>query len=97
MNVAVCALTIRLPENHSLKGKRQVIHSMTARLQNRFRVSAAEVDGLGLWQMSTIGVACVSNRADHAQEIADAVIRFVAQNYPEVELIDSRVEVFPVL
>lgn len=97
MNVAVCTLTIRLPENHSLKGKRQVIHSMTARLQNRFRVSAAEVDGLGLWQMSTIGIACVSNRADHARETVDTVIRFVVQNYPEVELIDSRVEVFPVL
>jgi len=97
MNVAVCTLTIRLPENHSLKGKRQVIHSITARLQNRFRVSAAEVDGLGLWQMSTIGIACVSNRADHARETVDTVIRFVVQNYPEVELIDSRVEVFPVL
>jgi len=97
MNVAVCTLTIRLPENHSLKGKRQVIHSITARLQNRFRVSAAEVDGLGLWQMSTIGIACVSNRADHARETVDTVIKFVVQNYPEVELIDSRVEVFPVL
>ena len=97
MNVAVCTLTIRLPENHSLKGKRQVIHSMTARLQNRFRVSAAEVDGLGLWQMSTIGISCVSNRADHARETVDTVIKFVVQNYPEVELIDSQVEVFPVL
>lgn len=97
MNVAVCTLTIRLPENHSLKGKRQVIHSMTARLQNRFRVSAAEVDGLGLWQMSTVGIACVSNRADHAQETVDAVIKFVVQNYPEVELVDSQVEIFPVL
>ncbi len=97
MNVAVCTLTIRLPENHSLKGKRHVIHSMTARLQNRFRVSAAEVDGLGLWQMSTIGIACVSNRADHARETVDAVIKFVVQNYPEVELVDSSVEVFPVL
>ncbi len=97
MNVAVCTLTIRLPENHSLKGKRQVIHSMTARLQNRFRVSAAEVDGLGLWQMSTVGISCVSNRADHARETVDAVIKFVVQNYPEVELVDSRVEIFPVL
>jgi len=97
MNVAVCTLKIRLPENHSLKGKRHVIHSMTARLQNRFKVSAAEVDGQGLWQVSTIGMSCVSNRADHARETMDNALGFIAQTYPEVEMLDSVVEVFPVL
>jgi len=97
MNVAVCTLKIRLPENHSLKGKRQVIHSMTARLQNRFKVSAAEVEGQGLWQISTIGMSCVSNRADHARETIDAALGFIQQTYPEVETLDAAVEVFPVL
>jgi len=96
MHVGTCTLVIRLPENHSLKGKRQVILSMTARLQNHFKVSAAEVDSQGLWQMATIGVACASNRADHSRETMDNVISFVLQNYPEVELLESQVEVFPV-
>ena len=97
MNVAVCTLKIRLPENHSLKGKRQVVHSMTARLQNRFRVAAAEVEGQGLWQVSTIGMACVSNRADHARETIDNALGFIEHAYPEIEMLDSTVEVFPVL
>ncbi|MBN1856352.1 MAG: DUF503 domain-containing protein [Dehalococcoidia bacterium] len=96
MHVGTCILTIRLPENHSLKGKRQVVLSMTARLRNQFRVSAAEVDSQGLWQIATIGVACVSNQADHSRETMDNVINFVLQNYPEVELVESQVEVIPV-
>ncbi len=96
MHVAVGMLRIRLPENHSLKGKRQVVHSLTARLQQHFRVSASEVDGQGLWQVSTIGIAFVSNRADHARETMDHVVGFVLVNYPDVELLESHVEVIPV-
>ena len=97
MNVAVGTIAIRLPENHTLKGKRQVVQSMTARLRDRFSVSAAEVDGQGLWQVATIGLACVSNRADHAQETVEHAIGFVVEHYPEVEVMESHVEVFPVL
>ena len=70
---------------------------MTARLQNRFKVSAAEVEGQGLWQVSTLGMSCVSNSASHARETIEAALGFIAQTYPEVEMLDSMVEVFPVL
>lgn len=95
MNVAVSQITLRLPENQSLKGKRHVIHSAVNRVQNRFHVAAAEVDNIDRWQLSTIGLAYVSNRADHARETVDAAINFIAQNYPEVELLDATTEVFP--
>ncbi|GAI12694.1 unnamed protein product, partial [marine sediment metagenome] len=42
MNIGVCQIELRLPENHSLKGKRQVIKSIIARLQNSYNVSVAE-------------------------------------------------------
>ncbi len=96
MNVAVCALKFRLPENHSLKGKRQIVHSMTGRLQNRFHVSAAEVEGQGLWQVCTIGIACVSNRGEHARETIEHAVTFVVESYPDIEVLDVRVEVIPV-
>ena len=95
MNVAVSTLTFRLPENHSLKGKRQTVQSAIARVQNRYHVAAAEVDHIDRWQLSTIGLSCVSNRADHARETMDAAISYIAQNYPEIELLDATVEVFP--
>jgi len=95
MHVGVCQIELRLPENHSLKGKRQVIKSIITRLQNKFNVSVAEVDNQDLWQLATLGVACVSNHRRHADETLANVVKFVAQNYPDVELLGSQIETFP--
>lgn len=95
MNVSVCRIELRLPENHSLKGKRQVIKSIITRLQNRYRVSVAEVDNQGLWQLATLGVACVSNHRTHADETLSNAVKFIIQNYPDAELLGSEIETFP--
>ena len=42
MVVGVLKLTLFLPENHSLKGKRGVIKKIKARVANTFNVSIAE-------------------------------------------------------
>jgi len=97
MNIGVCKLELRLPENQSLKGKRQVVKSIITRLQNNYNVSVAEVDNQGLWQLATLGITCVSNHRRHADEILSSVVRFVTQNYPNLELLSSETEIFPVL
>ena len=94
MNVGVCKLELRLPENESLKGKRRVIQSIITRLQNKYNASVAEVDNQGLWQLATLGITCVSNHRRHANEMLSSMINFVAQNYPEVELLSSEIEIF---
>jgi len=95
MHIGVCQIELRLPENHSLKGKRQVIKSIIARLQNSYNVSVAEVDNQELWQIATLGITCVSNHRRHADETLANVIRFIIQNYPDLEIVSSEVEVFP--
>ena len=97
MNIGVCRIELRLPENQSLKGKRRVIKSIIARLQNKYNVSVAEVDNQNLWQLATLGIACVSNHRRHADETLSSVVKFVAQNYPDLELLSSEIEVFPAL
>jgi len=97
MNIGVCKLELRLPENQSLKGKRQVVKSIIARLRNEYNVSVAEVDNQDLWQLATLGITCVSNHRRHADEILSRVVKFVAQNYPNLELLSSGIEIFPAL
>jgi len=94
MNVGVCLIELRLPENQSLKGKRRVIKSMITRLRNDCNVSVAEVDHQDSWQLATLGVANVSNHGGHAQEILSGVLRFISQNYPDLELLSSEIEIF---
>ena len=93
MTVGVCRLTLRLPENGSLKGKRQVVRSLTTRLRNKFNVAAAEVEDNDRWQIATIGVTCVSNDARHAREMLDRVVAFVQHTRLDAELLESEIEV----
>ncbi len=97
MNVGICRIEIRIPENHSLKGKRHVVKSIIARLQNRYSVSVAEIDNNELWQIATLGVSCVSNHRRHSDAIMTNVVNFIARNYPNVELLNYEVEVISVL
>lgn len=96
MNVGVCKITLRLPENLSLKGKRQVVKSITSRVRNRFNVSVAEVDDHELWQLATIGVSCVSNSKRHANEVLSKVVDFMANSRFEAELLDYEIEILSV-
>ncbi len=44
MRIAVMTITLRVSWVHSLKEKRMIVKRLIAKLQNRFHVSAAEID-----------------------------------------------------
>ena len=92
MNVGVCKVTLRLPENHSLKGKRRVIGSLCSRIRNKFNVSVAEVEDNQAWQMATLGITSVSNSARHADEILDNVVAYIESSRDDLELVDCQQE-----
>ena len=87
MNVAVCRLTLRLPENQGLKGKRRVLGSVTSRVRNKFNVSIAEVENNDSWQMASLGITCVSNHAAHADEVVTNVVAFIEGDRPDAEIV----------
>jgi uncharacterized protein YlxP (DUF503 family) len=89
MHVACCALDLHLPAVHSLKEKRAVLRPILEGARRRYAVAAAEVDHQDRWQRAMLGVAAVSGSAAHAQEVLDAVERFV-WSFPEVEVIASQ-------
>lgn len=93
MMVGLCRITLRLPENASLKGKRQVLKSLVARLHNRFNVSVAEIGDHDSWQMASIGVSCISNDERHANQVLASVVAFVQSERLDAELVDYETEV----
>lgn len=95
MNVGVCRVELRLPENQSLKGKRRVIRSIVTRLRNKYNVSVAEVGNQGLWQLATLGITCVTCQRRHADEVLSNVVGFIVQGYPDLELLGSEIEISP--
>ena len=97
MHVGVCRIQFRLPGNRSLKGKRGVLKSIISRVGNKFNVSVAEIDDNDLWQLATIGIACVSNDKRHVNEVLSKVVDFITESRFEIEIIDCQVEMLPVL
>ena len=97
MNVGVCRIELRLPENLSLKGKRRVLKSITTRIRSRFNVSVAEVDDQDLWQLATLGVCCVSNNSRYTNEVLSKVADFIVDGRFEVEILNYEIEILPVL
>ncbi len=97
MNVGVCRVRLRLPGNLSLKGKRQVVKSITSRVGSKFNVSVAEVDDNDLWQLATVGICCVSNDKRHTNEVLSKVVDFIVGGRFDVEVVDYNIEILPVL
>ncbi len=96
MNVGICKVKLRLPDNLSLKGKRQVVKSVTARLKNKFNVSVAEVEDNDLWQLATIGICFVSNDRRFTNEVLSKAVDFVVNSQGDYEMLDYEIEILAV-
>ena len=96
MNVGVCRISLRLPENLSLKGKRGALKSIITRVRSKFNVSMAEVDDHELWQLATLGICCVSNDGRYTNEVLSKVVDFIVNGRFDVEILDYEIEIQPV-
>ena len=77
---------------HSLKEKRMIVKSLLARLQNKYHVSAAEVDEQDTHKIIVIGVAAIVPHNAMADSLMDDISLFVEEN-TEAEIIDEEREI----
>ena len=94
MLMRIAAMTFRLhaPWVHSLKEKRMIVKSLVAKLQNRFQVSAAEIDEQDTYQIIVIGVAAIVPHNAMADSLMDEISSFVEDN-TEAEILDEEREI----
>ena len=59
MNIAAMTFRLRASWVHSLKEKRMIVKSLTTQLQNKFHVSAAEIDEQDTHQIIVIDAAVI--------------------------------------
>jgi len=93
MHVGVCRLVLQMPENGSLKDKRQVMRSLMERVRNRFHVAIAEVDAQDRWDIGVMGIVNISNSRQHAEEVLNKVVDFIQQTRLDAELSDVDIQV----
>ena len=85
-------MVIFMPENHSLKEKRQAMRRIVERTKGRFNISIMEIDQTNLWQKATIGFAVIGVKQDHVNSTIENVSRYIESMYIG-KVIGSRTEI----
>jgi len=96
MNIGVAKVSLRIPENMDLKGKRQVVKSIIGRVKGKFDVAIAEVDDNDASQLATIGICTISNNKRHSNEVISKVVDFINRGSFDAEILDYSIEMIEV-
>jgi uncharacterized protein YlxP (DUF503 family) len=94
MVIGVCCLRLHLPACGSLKTKRGLLKPLLARLHREFNAAAAETGLQDVWQSAEIAVVTGAPSGDpgHVQSQLERIVAWVEHNRPEVEVVDSQIE-----
>ncbi len=92
MLVGIYQIELFIPASHSLKEKRFVLSSIKAKLQNKYNISIAEVDGLDKWQRAVLGIAMVANERLILEQTKTKILNFI-DTQDQVELLDQQFEI----
>jgi len=77
MVVGILKLSLVIPENHSLKGKRGVLKRIEARVSHQFNISVAECGEQELWQRAVLGFAVAGSSQPVVEATLQKVVDFV--------------------
>jgi len=92
MVVGISSLELFLPDNHSLKEKRQVIKKVVEKTRAKFNISIMEIDPTDLWQRAKIGFCLVGINRDHVGAAIENVHDYIESLYIGT-VIDTRTEI----
>jgi uncharacterized protein YlxP (DUF503 family) len=77
MIVSMIQMIVEIPETGSIKDKRNIVKSITGKLKNRFRLSAAEVGLLDSLSFAQIGGALVSNSRIFGESVLHKALNMI--------------------
>lgn len=92
MSIGLLTLHLHLPGCSSLKEKRGKIKPVLSRLHREFNVATAEINLQDVWQDTIIGCTTISNDTIQNQRLLQQIVVFTERNWPDLPLIDHRIE-----
>jgi uncharacterized protein len=93
MPVGLLHLHFLIPGSTSLKEKRSRLKPLLSRLHREFNISVAEMDLHDSWQEAVLVCAWVGNDSGHIQRSLQKVSRWIETHWPDMTLLDDRVEI----
>ena len=92
MRIAVMTFRFYAPWVHSLKEKRMIVKSLIAKIQNKYHVSAAEIDEQDTHQILVIGIAAIVPHNAQADSLMNDISLFIEEN-TEAEILAEEREI----
>ena len=92
MIVGIIRLRVRLPGNHSLKGKRRVVKSLIGQVRSHFNVAVSEIAMNDVLQRAEIGISTIGNSQPIINSVLDKILEFIERTCL-VEVIDTDIEI----
>jgi uncharacterized protein YlxP (DUF503 family) len=90
--VGLLTFHLHLPGCASLKEKRGRLQPLIHRLRSQFNISVAEMGFQDKRQEALISCAMVGNDYVHLQSSLETVRKWVQANWPDGDVLDSKVE-----
>lgn len=91
MAIVILRVILFIGNSNSLKSKRMILHSLKARLRNRFNIAISEVGDEDKWQKSTLAIVGVEKDKRHIDRQASKIINFI-ENFNQVDIVDYEME-----
>jgi uncharacterized protein YlxP (DUF503 family) len=91
--IGLLTIHLGIPGCASLKEKRGRLKPLLARLHRQFNVSTAEMGLQDKWQEAVIACGMVGNDAAHLQSALETVRKWVEDNWPDGDVLDTKVEI----
>ena len=91
--MGILKISLLLPENHSLKGKRGALKRIQARVANQFNVSITECGDQDLWQSAVLGFGLIGTHKEIIEKTLHRIVDFVDQ-MGLAQVADSDIEFF---
>lgn len=80
-----------IPYSNSLKEKRMVLHSLKAKLRNKFNAAVAQIDDEDKWQRATLAVVGVEKNSKNMNSVLSNIINFI-EGFNSINLVDYEME-----
>jgi len=91
MTIGILRLSLFIHDSCSLKEKRMVLHSITARLRNNFNVAVSQIKDEDKWRKTTLAVVGVEKNRNNMNSILSHIVNFI-EGLNTVDLIDYEME-----
>ncbi|MFH1339131.1 MAG: DUF503 domain-containing protein [Candidatus Omnitrophota bacterium] len=91
MIVVILRIVLFIGNSNSLKAKRMVLHSLKARLRNRFNIAICEIGDHDKWQKTTLAIVGAQKDKSYIDREFSKIINFV-ENFNQVSIVDYDTE-----